>query len=282
MEFVVTNAVSLTGTRFIAWEKGKYKTWMRSRKDYTVKYPPWDVKTQTVRDPNKGFSFYDLVANYEKCHDGAAFLIGLRASESPNRHRAVTKHPIEHKGHVIHWGTTRGSNYALYPLYDWGTSDIWKYMYDYKVRYHRIYDLMFKKGINFSEMRICGLIHENSFKTLVDLPEFEPDTFNKLVQRAKGISFANETANSEKLFKVTKLPKGYTSWITFRDFLLDTHPVEFDKQIFIKRFSRQLNNEYVARQQVRQLMLNDFENNIPVISKPDPREVLTAYYKEVL
>ena len=31
-------------------------------------------------------------------------------------------------------------------------------------------------------------------------------------------------------------------------------------------------NEYVARQQCRQLLLNDYENCLPVDNKPDPRE----------
>ena len=49
-----------------------------------------------------------------------------------------------------------------------------------------------------------------------------------------------------------------------------------------RRFARHLDNEYVARQQVRQLILNDFENNLPVDNRPDPRDELVAYYREVL
>jgi transposase-like protein len=79
-----------------------------------------------------------------------------------------------------------------------------------------------------------------------------------------------------------KLPKNFNSWIKYRDFLMETYPDASKKHIFEKRFSRHLNNEYVARQQCRQVLLNDYECNLPVDNKPDPREELIRYYDEVL
>lgn len=84
------------------------------------------------------------------------------------------------------------------------------------------------------------------------------------------------------MFKVTKLPKNFKSWIAYRDFLLETYPDSSKKPIFEKRFKKQLNNEYVARQQCRQLVLNDYENNLPIDNQADPREQLIAYYRKVL
>ena len=49
-----------------------------------------------------------------------------------------------------------------------------------------------------------------------------------------------------------------------------------------RRFTKHLDNEYVARQQVRQLILNDYENNLPVDNKPDPRQKWIEYYMENL
>ena len=40
-----------------------------------------------------------------------------------------------------------------------------------------------------------------------------------------------------------------------------THPDPEKKAIFEKRFAKHLDNDYVARQQCRQLILNDYENN---------------------
>lgn len=280
--FALTNAVSLTETRFIPWEPGKAKLWMRPKKAYAIKSPPWDRTTEIIGDRNKGLGFYDVFPNFESCYTNAAFLVGLRGVESPNRWRAMVKNPVEIGGERVYWATRRGQNVNMYPIYDWNLHDIWRFTSEQRIPYHPIYDYQLKKGTPLKEMRISSLIHERSFKSLVDLPEFEPDTYNRLVKRAQGIALAQETAKAAKLFRVTKLPKNFTSWRAYRDFLLETHPVPADRDIMARRFARYLDNEYVARQEVRQLLYNDYENCIPVVNAPDPRDDLIAYYREVL
>ena len=200
----------------------------------------------------------------------------------PNRWRAVAKNPIHINGHTIYWGSPKGNNFSLYPIYDWNFHDVWRYIHDEGLRYSKIYDYQFKKGYPINEMRVSSLIHERAFKSLCDLPEFEPKTYEKLSKRIKGIQFAQETGKNAKMFKARKLPKNFKSWIAYRNFLLDTYPDTEKKPIFEHRFARQLVNEFVARQQVRQLVLNDYENNLPIDNKPDPREALIRYYEEVL
>ncbi len=282
VEFNSTNATSLNNTRFLTWERGKHLDWIRPKQSFSIKNYPWDRSNEIMRNPHMGLDFYDIIANYESTKTDTAFFVGLRARESMKRWRAVTNYPVNYKDTEIYWATPRGDNYTVYPLYDWTTEDIWKYIHENKLRYHNLYDRMFKKGYHIANMRVNSLLDENGYKALVDLPEFEPETFNRLVNRVNNVLFAQETAKSSKMFKSTILPKAYKSWITYRDFLISTHPVEADKDVLVKRFSKQLNNEYVARQQVRQLLHNDFENNVPIENIPDPREKLLAYYKEVL
>jgi len=280
--FHLTNATSLTETQFVPWEPGKHELWMRPKKPYAIKAPPWDRSAETVADRAKGFGFYDVFTNFERCYTNAAFLVGLRGIESPNRWRTVSKHPVAIGGQQVYWGTQKGANASLYPLYDWTLSDVWRYTADRGLRYHRIYDHMFRKGYPVNEMRISSLIHERSFKALVDLPEFEPETYNRLLKRAKGIGLAQETAKDAKLFRARTRPKNFASWRDYRDFLIATHPDPEKCAIMARRFAQHLDNEYVARQQVRQLVLNDYENNVPVDSSPDPREAWVAYYREHL
>lgn len=282
MPFYLTNATSLTETQFVPWDPGKHDLWLRPKKAYAIKAPPWDRRTETVADKNKGFGFYDVFENFERCYRNTAFLVGLRGTESPNRWRTVSKNPVTIGSERVYWGTAKGDNYSLYPLYDWNFSDIWRYINDQKLRYHKIYDYQFRKGYPINEMRISSLIHERSFKALVDLPEFEPKTYDRLVKRAKGIALAQETGKKAKLFKARKLPKGFKSWRAYRDFLIATHPDPEKCAIMARRFAKHLDNEYVARQQVRQLVLNDYENNLPIDNQPDPRDALIAYYMEVL
>lgn len=281
--FHLTNATSLTEGQLVCWEPGKHKLWMRPKKSWSMQHKPWDLATETVRNKAKGFGFYDAIENFERCFSGAAFLVGLRAAgESPNRWRAVVKNPIDVRGERVYWGTRKGHNSALYPLYDWNFHDVWRYIHDEKVRYSKIYDMQFRKGYPIHEMRVSSLIHERSFRSICDLPEFEPKTYAKLQKRIKGIALAQETGKNAKLFAARKLPKQHASWLAYRDFLIATHPNMEHAAMFEARFRRHLQNEFVARQQCRQLLLNDYENNLPITNDVDPREKLLRYYEEVL
>lgn len=281
--FRLTNAASLTEGQLDCWAPGDHKLWMRTKEADAIKAPPWSPGQVTVRDKAKGFGFYDAIETFARCFPGHAFLVGLRAAgESPNRWRAVTKHPIEIGGERVYWGTRKESTVSLYPIYDWNAHDVWHYIAQEGLRYSKIYDFQHRMGYPLNERRVSSLIHERSFKALADLPAFEPKTYNKLLKRIKGIALAQETAQSAKLFRCRKLPQQYNSWRTYRDFLLATHPDADKRPIFARRFARHLDNEFVARQQVRQLVCNDYENNLSVDSRPDPRDELIAYYDEVL
>jgi predicted phosphoadenosine phosphosulfate sulfurtransferase len=282
IEYNTTNATSYSESCLVAWENGKHKLWMRPKNRVAIKFPQWDTDNQIVHKKEIGLSYYSVITNFEACYNNAAFFVGLRAVESMNRWRTMCSNPANVNGQNIYWATKKGENVSFYPIYDWNFSDVWRYIYDNKLEYNRVYDWQFRKGTGINEMRVSSLIHEKAFKSIVDLPEFEPDTYNRLTKRIKGIELAQETGKSAKLFRVRKLPKNFKTWGSYRDFLLETYPDSHKKEVFTKRFSKHLNNEYVARQQCRQLILADVENNLPVDNKPDPREALIKYYMEVL
>lgn len=173
-------------------------------------------------------------------------------------------------------------NVTFYPLYDWNFHDVWKFIYDNHLNYSKIYDYQWTKGLGTQEIRVSSLIHEKSFKALVDLPEFEPKTYDRLLKRVGGIQIGNLYGKDAKMLKARKLPKNYKSWKDYRDFLLETYPDPDKKEIFVRRFSKHLDNNYVARQQCRQLLLNDYENNLPVKNEPDPREETLKKWRSLL
>ena len=278
--FNLTNATSLTEGALVTWEPGKHKIWMRSKDPRSIHAIPWDPKTVTIKNKVIGLDFYDVIDNFENHRENTCFFVGLRATESPNRWGAVAKNP-GHKDWCWTTGKPNG-NVSAYPLYDWNFSDVWKYIYDEGIRYNRMYDYMWKKGMGIQEIRVSSLIHEKSFKALTELPEFEPKTYDKLCERIKGIQTANVYGKESVMMKCRKLPKNFKSWRAYRDFLLETYPDDDKKEIFVRRFSKHLDNEYVARQQCRQLILNDAENNLPVRNKPDPREETIRKWREIL
>jgi predicted phosphoadenosine phosphosulfate sulfurtransferase len=281
--FFMTNATSIREGQLRCWEPGDHKLWMRPKGPLNMKAKPWPESDERFLPGYKWLDFYGVIENFERCFHNTAFLVGLRAAgESPNRWRAVTKNPVTIAGQKVFWGTKKGDNFALYPIYDWLFSDVWRYIHEQQLRYSKIYDFQFKKGYPISQMRVSSLIHERAFKSIVDLPEFEPKTYERLCKRVKGIALAQETGKAAKLFACRKLPKNFKSWIAYRDFLLATHSDKERVGIFRRRFAKHMNNEYVARQQCRQLILNDYEGNVAVDNSPDPREELIRYYDEVL
>lgn len=282
VEFNLTNATSVVETQLKCWEAGKHDAWMRPKGRNNIIAPPWG-KNPTVRDRRKGFGFYDVIENFERCFSNTAFLVGLRSTESPNRFRAVSKNPVTIAGRPVFWATgkDRGS-VSMYPIYDWNFHDVWKFIHDEKLRYSKIYDMQFRKGMSIQEIRCSSLIHERSFRSLCELQEFEPKTYAKLLKRVKGVAMAAETGKNAKMFAARKLPRNIKTWVAYRDLLLATHLDPKGAAVFRERFARHRNNEYVARQQCRQLILNDYENNVPVDNSDDPRDILLRYYQEVL
>lgn len=280
LPFKLTNSTSLNESQLICWEPGKHNLWMRSKVSYSIQHPSWDKNSQTIRDKNKGFGFYDVLDNFQNSRKNTAFLVGLRATESMNRFRAVAKNP----GFKDCFWCTKGKNgnVSFYPIYDWNFHDIWKFIYDNKIRYSKIYDYQWKKGMHQQEIRVSSLIHEKSFKALVELPEFEPKTYDKLLKRIKGIEIGHIYGKDPRVLRCRKLPINFKSWIEYRNFLLSTYPDIDKRSIFEQRFSKHLENNYVARQQCRQLILNDYENNLPVDNKPDPREETLKKWRKLL
>lgn len=278
--FKLTNSVSFSENAVLCWDKEKKPVWMHKRNKKNILTYTWTHKTK-ILNKDIGLDFYSLLYNFELSFNNVAHLVGLRAVESPNRWRTMVKNP----GYKdVYWSTKRDGkeNYTFYPIYDWLVSDIWRYIYDNELKYHPYYDFCFKKGMHPHLMRVSSLVHEKSFKSIQDLPEFEFDTYEKLLKRTKGISFAQETAKDRKMFKAQELPKQFKSWIEYKESLLKSYPDESKKNIFIKRFSKHLKNEFVARQQCRQLILNDYENNLPIKNTEDPFEEKLKYWIEIL
>jgi predicted phosphoadenosine phosphosulfate sulfurtransferase len=266
----MTNATSYDECLFHAWGEGE--SWIRDKNKIAI-------KSIEGKYPNRFYSFFQWM---EKNNPNTAFFIGLRAEESLNRLRAVIKNPGWGN---IRWSTkTKGKNtFRFYPLYDWSVGDIWKFIADNNLPYNSIYDKMYQSNKNFYKtMRVSNLIHEKSFKCLGDLQLYEPETFDKLVGRVSGIHVASIYVKEDSVFETNKLPAQFTTWGAFREHLLETSPTN-KKQKFLERFNKQPQEEQMYRKQVRQLLLNDYENNLDVCStKKDKKKTDLMKWWDVL
>lgn len=244
--FCMTNSVSYEQDYLNCWDGNNIR----------------NFEPNSIRDLGfkKDLTWEKLLPEIEKKYTKpTAQLIGLRSSESLNRYRAVTKNPAKDN---IKWSSKTSNENLInfYPIYDWGFDDIWRFIHDEKIKYNKIYDYQFAKDYHKKEMRISCLIHEKSFKCLADLPEFEPNTFEWLCKRTKGIDTAMRYAKEKQMYSNEKLPSHYKNWKEFRDFLLENHPNKQQKERFKKRFSNHPKNEDVYKQQAGQLLINDWEN----------------------
>jgi predicted phosphoadenosine phosphosulfate sulfurtransferase len=249
---LMTNATSHRSYFLHAWEEGV--EWMRPKHPIAIHHIDGDY-------PKRFYGFFEW---HERQHDTpTALLVGLRSKESLTRFRAVTRNP-GYRG--IPWSTKTGCSHVFrfYPIYDWTFGDVWKFIADEGVPYNRVYDWMFSKhGVNMATMRVSNLIHEKSFRALADLQEFEPDTYDRLVRRLGGVHCAALYCADEFVYAADRLPATWKTWREYRDYLLATTPIDKAEK-FRKRFRSQRSDETTCRQQVKQLLLNDWENNVPV------------------
>jgi predicted phosphoadenosine phosphosulfate sulfurtransferase len=270
--FKTTNATSYAEPLLHVWEDGA--EWMRDKDCLAFKDPLPIVELGANRA-----TFYHVVEYAERMWDkDTAILIGLRSEESLNRYGAVTRNPGISD---VKWSSkSTGKAIKFYPIYDWTFEDIWTYIANEKVNYNRAYDWMYVKGFRIPEMRVSHLIHEKAFRCLPTLHEFEPETYERLIRRIAGIHVAARYADESLIFDSKKLPQAFTNWLDYRDFLLSTLPVEI-RQPFVDRFDKQNRGVSIYKQQVKQILINDRENFVPVINMPD-REDTRKKWMEIL
>jgi len=250
----MTNATSYEQDMLHAWGPGE--EWVRPKEPNSIHEAPGA--------PDRFYAFFEW---FEQQFDAktTCFLVGLRSEESLNRYRAVTKHPaIE----GVPWSSRSSGGVKLYPIYDFTFEDIWTYLGKFKVKYNQAYNWMWAKRFNIQEMRVSNLIHEKAFYALGTLQEFEHDTFEALQKRLAGVHTAGMYAGEQTMYNTLARPAAYKTWRQYRDFLLANLPND-KADIFAKRFARQGTTEQIARQQCKQLLVNDWENNIPVIAQAD-------------
>lgn len=262
----MTNATSYGESFLNAWWPGEQ--WMRDREPDSIHEAPGA--------PDRFYPFFDWYEGQQP--PGTCSLVGLRAEESLNRYRSVTRHPaIE----GVPWSTKGNGVVKLYPIYDWAFEDIWTFLGREQVPYNKAYDYMWAKGFGIAQMRVSNLIHEISMRALPHLQEFEHETFEALNKRLDGVHAAAIYAEESSMFRASRLPAAYSTWRDYRDFLLSTMPV--DRAAFEDRFRGQPDDEDTCRQQCRQLLINDVENNVPVRkSTSETREQVIAKWMDIL
>ncbi|MGI1837142.1 DUF3440 domain-containing protein [Lactococcus garvieae] len=166
-----------------------------------------------------------------------AILVGIRAQESLNRFKAVTRQENFTKFGRIPYSYRIAHNvFNFYPIYDWCFEDIWTANAKFNFDYNHLYDLYFQANVPFKAMRVANPFHQCGVSSLKLYRALEPTTWGKLVGRVNGANFAALYGGTRAMgYKKITLPKSHT-WKSYVEFLLETLPIK-TRQIYLKKFS---------------------------------------------
>lgn len=216
------NACSQHEPEWTAWDKNKKNLWVRQPESISI--------TDTSKVPfwYDGIMFEEFVPTFgqwfaegQKC----ACFVGIRTQESLNRFRAISRDKPTYDGKKY---TTNVVDdvWNVYPIYDWDTSDIWKYHAKFNKPYNKLYDRMHQAGLSIHQMRICEPFGDESRKGLWLYQAIEPSIWARIVMRVNGANtgkmYSNERGNVMGNHTIT-LPSGHT-WESFAKSILASTP----------------------------------------------------------
>lgn len=246
----MTNAAS--HQQLFLWAWGVGEKWVREKNKLAIK----NIKG---RYPKRFYKFNLWVAQQNrKKYKNMVSIIGLRAEESPDRRFVMFGEDSE-----LFWLRRTNKPHKAYPIIDWSYIDVWKYLVDNNFKYNKIYDKMYMLGGNLRYFRVSNLVHEKAFRCLSDLQELEPETYNKLEERLKGVHSAAIYGNEKLMYSIKKLPSTFKTWKEYKDFLLNNiHPDL--KRLFEYQWSRFGETEDIGanKYMVKRILLCDWEGNI--------------------
>lgn len=173
----------------------------------------------------------------------SCYIAGVRCEESPTRLLGLTSN-LTYK--EITWGKfldKKTEQFTFYPLYDWSYTDIWKSIHDHGWQYCELYDHMYQYGIAAKDMRVSNVHHETAIKSLYFLQEVEPEMWNRLVARLRGVNTAGMT--KADLFDIKELPFMFESWTEYRDYLLENLIPDNEAKAAFKRHFVIIDRTYI-------------------------------------
>ena len=236
-ELLLRNAVSDFQPKWVCWDKDNEHIWVRDKPEMQSDLSQYDFYI-----PKMEFEeFMVLFGKWYAKDSLTAGFIGIRSDESLHRYRAIVsnKDGLTFNGHK--W-TTRLSKvlYNIYPIYDWRTEDIWLFHFKHpELCYNKIYDLMTKAGVKFSNQRLCQPFGDDQKKGLWLYHLLEPLTWYKLINRVSGVNsgalYIQDRGSINGYGYISK-PDNHT-WQSYTNFLLSTLPTKM-QQHYKERFMK--------------------------------------------
>jgi len=239
--FILTNATSVDEPYLWCWKDGVEP--LREKDMISIK----ENRYGRIR-------FHDIFEAFL-----AKEFAGVRAEESPGRQLGLTS-TLKYK-HVT-WGRKYKypNHFAFYPIYDWSYTDVWKAIHEHKWPYTRLYDYQYQHGLPISQMRVSSVHHETSLYSLLYMREIEPETWDKMLKRLRGVNSVKHFGWS--YFCPDELPFMFNSWREYRDYLLEKMITDEDMRERLRRAIKRDDETYV--EEVHESMIKRHINSILV------------------
>src|SRR5690606_6870713 len=163
-EILLRNAVSDFEPKWCCWDSEKESIWVRQKPSLASDLSQYSFYVPRMEFEELMVIFGSWYAQGKTC---GAF-IGIRADESLHRYRAIVSRKDGLMLNGRKWTTRIAKDvYNLYPIYDWRTEDIWLFhAKNQELSYNRIYDLMTRAGVKFSNQRLCQPFGDDQKKGL--------------------------------------------------------------------------------------------------------------------
>lgn len=218
-------ACSMDSDRWIPWEKAKQDIWVRKMPDFDYVINQDNVPFP-MAEGQMDYEVQDIFCKwFSETHGKTAVVVGIRATESLNRFRAIKSNQKINMVDDLVWTTRINDDTVnVYPLYDWETSDIWVYNAKFMKTYNHLYDLFYQAGMSIEQMRVASPFNDCAGGTLRYYKVIDPESWGKMVGRVNGVNmmglYGGTTAMGWK--SITK-PDHFT-WKEYCNFLLNTLP----------------------------------------------------------
>lgn len=197
------NACSNDEPFWTCWEETKRDIWVRPM-------PEVGIPAHPLFKPGMSFQeFCPLIVGRNGC-----IIQGIRTQESLRRYRVVTN-----KRNDNYVSRQRGTA-AAFPIYDWSSDDVWRYVTESVCDYNRFYDILNKTRMHedFLHQRVCPPYGEEPLRGLWLYAECFPEMWHKMIARVAGAATASRYGNTE-LYSNTGKPDGMT-WKAYSELQL--------------------------------------------------------------
>jgi predicted phosphoadenosine phosphosulfate sulfurtransferase len=226
MPMVITNNASSYNRYSYCWDEKEKDNWIHDKHPISIKENNYGT--------DRFHDLFNKIVEIEFKDIKTCIIGGVRTEETPARFAGLTN-AVTYK--YITYGKVlnkKYEHYVFYPLYDWSYTDVWKYIYENKIIYNKVYDGMYQHGVKINDMRISNLHHETAIQVLLLVQKIEPKTWNKVSSRIDGASSIKHI----KLNSFTcpnELPYMFTDWEDYANYLAENLIQDTKNKVLLKK-----------------------------------------------